>query len=56
MKGLDKTNSEIENLGGTLIETQTEFDNHYGGWITYNIYLLDGQKIYSLTDWDFQNP
>ena len=53
---IDLTNKEIEKNGGIFLRTVTEFDDHYGGWLTFNIYLLNGKEVSSSTDWDFQNP
>lgn len=50
------TNKEIEQKGGILLRTETEFDDHYGSWITFNVYLSNGKEVSSSTDWDFQNP
>lgn len=53
---IDLKNKEIEEKGGIFLRTETEFDDHYGGWITFNVYLLNGNEVSSSTDWDFQNP
>lgn len=50
------TNKEIEQKGGILLRTETEFDDHYGDRITFNVYLSNGKEVSSSTDWDFQNP
>lgn len=53
---IDLKNKEIEEKGGIFLRTETEFDDHYGGWITFNVYLLNGKEVSSSTDRDFQNP
>lgn len=56
MKGLNKSNKEIKEMGGIFLRLCTDFDNHYSGWITNEVYLLNGEEVFSLTEWDFQNP
>jgi hypothetical protein len=56
MKGLKKSNKEIKEMGGKFLRLCTDFDNHYGGWITNEVYLLNGEEVFSLTEWEFQNP
>ncbi len=53
---INMTNTEIKAAGGVYIGTETYFDNHYGGWMTHEVFLLNGEEVISNSDWDFQNP
>lgn len=53
MKILDLTNSEIKAQGGVFLRTETEFSNHYGGYIETEVFLLKGEEVTSNVDWIF---
>lgn len=55
MKILDLTNSEIKAQGGVFLRTETEFSNHYSGYIETKVFLLNGEEVISNGDWVFQS-
>lgn len=55
MKMIDKTEREIENLGGVYIkDTEWSYNDHYGGYIKHRIYLLNNEEVISSLNWEFQ--
>jgi hypothetical protein len=56
MYGLvEMTNAEIVAAGGVFLREETYASDHYGGWITDKVYLLDGEEVASDRDWTFTN-
>ena len=52
MKPLNKTNKQIEEMGGVFLKGWSEYSQMFGKYITSYIYLLNGEEVYSIIDWD----
>ena len=52
-KMVKMTEAEIVAAGGVFVREDTYFNDHYDGWVTDYIYLLDGEEVYSHIDWVF---
>ena len=52
MKPLNKTNKQIEKMGGIFLKGWSEYSQMFGKYITSYIYLLNGEEVYSIVDWD----
>ena len=52
MKPLNKTNKEIEAMGGVFLKGWSEYSQMFGKYITSYIYLLNDEEVYSIIDWD----
>lgn len=55
MKILNLTNKQIKEQGGLYLRIETEFSNHYGGYIETTVFLLKGEEVISNIDWKFCN-
>jgi hypothetical protein len=50
---VELTNKEIVEQGGVYLGTDTDFNNHYDGYIEQEVYLLNGKQVASNIDWKF---
>lgn len=53
-KMVDMKEAEIVAAGGVFVRQETNYNDHYDGWITDHVYLLNGEEVYSNVDWVFE--
>lgn len=53
-KMIDMKEEDIIKAGGVFLRQETNYSDQYGGWITDHIYILNGEEVYSNTDWIFE--